>query len=541
MTVIEARDGVPLDDVSISNESSSGMSVFSTASRKCDHARFLSLATKQATLAAKAILASGGSEDAALETSKAAAQATLLQCHIGTAAFSSSRGGASSFLRRRKIKRQSEVVASIALVSAMNQIQTSSDCDLLSGREDMSIKNINLSVERHDYPPRSRPAQKAKQQKPAQAESRNDSLSFSSDSHASYLPSIETKSNEQEELAKATTPLRSEGKNSSRSNQAEESLQKSLDSKSSLQKSVKTKSSGKKKTPGPVARKSMTETTETNKSAATGSAESKSYEKKRPSNTSTEKKRPSHVPSEKQRPSSIPTEKKRPSNISTEKTSTPAGPKTFTPPATSPTMTVVHSTTSESDVDDSNGDAIYFFNRRGGVNVEGDERYKMVGPSSSEDSTVNSYMSDHSDPFCTFWRCGAPEAETETKKTVPETPKTPKTPKKSLPTSKIEQPRVVLTDSSVDSAELDEHNESEYDQGLTRSQRKFRAKLRVAAAKKREDREGPAEVMPGLTDSLETNCSSDSASSQKKNGWGKLMFGRKKDPKAAEQEIGASF
>ena len=124
----------------------SSVSGVSRGSKKIDDAKHLSRATTQATLAAKTILSAGGSEDAALQTAKAAAQATLLQSHIGVAAFTGSKGGPSAFLCRRKIKRQSDVVASMALVSASNDLFGVSSYDPLSGNGDPGIKTMSINV-----------------------------------------------------------------------------------------------------------------------------------------------------------------------------------------------------------------------------------------------------------------------------------------------------------------------------------------------------------------------------------------------------------
>ena len=76
----------------------------------------ISQATAQAVQAAKAILNAGGSELTALKTAKAAAVSALMP---ETADNDMSSGIGTSFLRRRKLKRQAEVVASMALASAM--------------------------------------------------------------------------------------------------------------------------------------------------------------------------------------------------------------------------------------------------------------------------------------------------------------------------------------------------------------------------------------------------------------------------------------
>ena len=125
--------------------SSGSVSTFSS-SKKIDDAKHLSRATTQATLAAKSILASGGTEETALKTAKAAAQATLLQSHIGTAAFTGmNKGGPSAFLCRRKIKRQSEVVASMALMTATNELNRVMRS--VPKKDDSTISKMSINVD----------------------------------------------------------------------------------------------------------------------------------------------------------------------------------------------------------------------------------------------------------------------------------------------------------------------------------------------------------------------------------------------------------
>ena len=91
-------------------------------------ARLLSQATSTATIAAKSILSSGGSEATALKTAKAAAQSVLKARYAGELG-----NGPMSMMRKRKIKRQAEVVSSMALVSALNSLQSGSEgYDVLS-------------------------------------------------------------------------------------------------------------------------------------------------------------------------------------------------------------------------------------------------------------------------------------------------------------------------------------------------------------------------------------------------------------------------
>lgn len=116
---IMASDMSSLGERAFSRLGSGGASVSSVStlsSKKLDDAKLLVRATTQATLAAKSILASGGTQETALKTAKAAAQATLLQFHMST------KGNHHTFLGRRKIQQQSQVVASMALLTATNDL-----------------------------------------------------------------------------------------------------------------------------------------------------------------------------------------------------------------------------------------------------------------------------------------------------------------------------------------------------------------------------------------------------------------------------------
>lgn len=82
---------------------------------KAAEAQQISRATAAAVVAARSMLMSGGSDDMALRTAKAAAFSVLCpKCSEND----SSSGRSSSYLRRRKLKNQAEVVASMALVTA---------------------------------------------------------------------------------------------------------------------------------------------------------------------------------------------------------------------------------------------------------------------------------------------------------------------------------------------------------------------------------------------------------------------------------------
>jgi hypothetical protein len=120
-----------------------------------------------------------------------------------------------------------------------------------------------------------------------------------------------------------------------------------------------------------------------------------------------------------------------------------------------------------------------------------------------------SFMENHVDPCLFFWRCGAggePKIETKV-----ETPKASALPKKRLPSSRIDTPRIVLTEYSGDSeteVEANKHDlDSPYEDALSDKKKKFRAKLR-AIAKKRESvlssgRERARRAQPEVRDDVE--------------------------------------
>lgn len=88
---------------------------------KAAEAQLLSQATNTATVAARSILLSGGSEEVALKTAKAAAQSVLIPMQNDGETFSTR---STTFLRRRKAKRQAEVVASMALMTAASNVRS---------------------------------------------------------------------------------------------------------------------------------------------------------------------------------------------------------------------------------------------------------------------------------------------------------------------------------------------------------------------------------------------------------------------------------
>ena len=99
-----------------------------TGSVKADEAYLLSQATATAMIAAKSIIMAGGTEETALKTAKAAAQ-SVLNPPGAADADSGISGRSNHFLRRRKAKRQAEVVASMALMSATSSMQSTANGD----------------------------------------------------------------------------------------------------------------------------------------------------------------------------------------------------------------------------------------------------------------------------------------------------------------------------------------------------------------------------------------------------------------------------
>jgi hypothetical protein len=112
-------------------------------STKADEAFLLSQATTTAMIAARSILMSGGSEETALRTAKAAAQSVLNPKGADADCVS---GKSNTFLRRRKAKRQAEVVASMALMSAASNVQSTANADW----ENISVSSASQNI----YPPR---------------------------------------------------------------------------------------------------------------------------------------------------------------------------------------------------------------------------------------------------------------------------------------------------------------------------------------------------------------------------------------------------
>ena len=108
-------------------------------------AYLISQATSTAVIAARSILMSGGSEETALKTAKAAAQAVLNP--KGVSDNDTVTGKSMNFLRRRKAKRQADVVASMALMSATSGVDwemmsTAGQSHNFHGGPDMFPSNV---------------------------------------------------------------------------------------------------------------------------------------------------------------------------------------------------------------------------------------------------------------------------------------------------------------------------------------------------------------------------------------------------------------
>jgi hypothetical protein len=108
---------------------------------KAAEAQLLSQATSTAMIAARSILMAGGSEEVALKTAKAAAESVLNPTVSDNETIS---GRSTTFLRRRKAKRQAEVVASMALMSAASNVNNGMNIDCWgSGSTDQNRSLMN--------------------------------------------------------------------------------------------------------------------------------------------------------------------------------------------------------------------------------------------------------------------------------------------------------------------------------------------------------------------------------------------------------------
>jgi hypothetical protein len=120
-------------------------------------AELISRATQTAIVAARSILMTGGSEDVALKTAKAAAESVLNpqasdnDTISGRSTLGSAFGG-----RKRKAKRQAEVVASMALMSASSGIRPACSSSLSLSEWDTGSSNHpygrNIITFRQDEP-----------------------------------------------------------------------------------------------------------------------------------------------------------------------------------------------------------------------------------------------------------------------------------------------------------------------------------------------------------------------------------------------------
>jgi len=109
----------------ICDTSKSSMSTLSNGTSVGHDAFLLSQATNQATGAAHSILAAGGTESTALNTAKAAAASVLRNEFEKKNGFIG--GGPKEWFFKRRIKKQAEVVASMALVVAANTMHQQED------------------------------------------------------------------------------------------------------------------------------------------------------------------------------------------------------------------------------------------------------------------------------------------------------------------------------------------------------------------------------------------------------------------------------
>ena len=96
-----------------------GYGVNKTRKKQNDKAQLISKATATATAAARSVLMSGGTEETALKTAKAAAESVLSPENTVLSGISTN-----NFRRRRKAKRQAEVFASMALMAAASNARS---------------------------------------------------------------------------------------------------------------------------------------------------------------------------------------------------------------------------------------------------------------------------------------------------------------------------------------------------------------------------------------------------------------------------------
>jgi len=130
---------MPASQSSFHGASSASTTSSGSKTKAAQKAHLLSHATVTAIVAAKSILMSGGTEDVALRTAKAAAVSVLdPACSDGDTVSRRSLG----FFGRRKVRRQAEVVASMALVTATSNMQGGVASDW-SASDGITVSHIN--------------------------------------------------------------------------------------------------------------------------------------------------------------------------------------------------------------------------------------------------------------------------------------------------------------------------------------------------------------------------------------------------------------
>ena len=131
-----------------------GCDILPNMNPKAMEAELIQKATQTAIVAARSILMSGGTEESALKTAKAAAESVLNPAATETDSVSGRSTLGNAFGgKRRKAKRQAEVVASMALLSATSLQPTGNnimgDCDSLNkmyGRNIITVRQDEPSV-----------------------------------------------------------------------------------------------------------------------------------------------------------------------------------------------------------------------------------------------------------------------------------------------------------------------------------------------------------------------------------------------------------
>lgn len=106
-------------NISNTKSSMSPLSSHQSLTTTAEDARLLSKANDQAAIAARSILMSGGTEQTAVKTARAAAEAVLQSYYDSNSVTI----GPKEWFVKRKIKKQAEVVGSMALVTAANSVK----------------------------------------------------------------------------------------------------------------------------------------------------------------------------------------------------------------------------------------------------------------------------------------------------------------------------------------------------------------------------------------------------------------------------------